>query len=201
MRSSKSRSRNKSNRNRNNPGNIINRVYDSSGPEGKVRGTPQQIIDKYNQLTRDAFLSNDRVAGENFQQHADTIPAFLGKRSARSRRVVSRPISKTVSASNVRKTPVPNVPRRRPMAQPSSPCRARARSLIWQTHRSLILPVMMTTVWSRRLKANRAVSRPAPASRASPPARTRHRLQKPHQHPLQRIRLAKLPSNSPSNWP
>jgi hypothetical protein len=79
MRSSKSRSRNKSNRNRNNPGNIINRVYDSSGPEGKVRGTPQQIIDKYNQLTRDAFLSNDRVAGENFQQHAEHYTRLLGE--------------------------------------------------------------------------------------------------------------------------
>lgn len=70
MRSSKSRSRNKSNRNRS-VGNIVNRVFDSSGPEGKVRGTPQQIIDKYNQLALDAQLSNDRVATENFQQHAE----------------------------------------------------------------------------------------------------------------------------------
>ncbi|MCK8485012.1 DUF4167 domain-containing protein [Aliiroseovarius sp. S2029] len=80
MRSPKSRSRNnKSNRNRNNPGNIINRVYDSSGPEGKVRGTPQQIIDKYTQLARDAFLSNDRVAGENFQQHAEHYTRLLSE--------------------------------------------------------------------------------------------------------------------------
>lgn len=70
MRSSKSRSRSKSNRNRS-VGNVVNRVFDSSGPEGKVRGTPQQIIDKYNQLARDAQLSNDRVAAENFQQHAE----------------------------------------------------------------------------------------------------------------------------------
>ncbi len=70
MRSSKSRSRSKSNRNRPS-GNILNRVFDSSGPEGKVRGTPQQIIEKYNQLARDAQLSNDRVATENFQQHAE----------------------------------------------------------------------------------------------------------------------------------
>ena len=61
MRSSKSRSRNKNNRNRNTLGNVVNRVFDSSGPEGKVRGTPQQIIDKYNQLARDAQLGNDRV--------------------------------------------------------------------------------------------------------------------------------------------
>ncbi|MFK7753102.1 MAG: DUF4167 domain-containing protein [Sedimentitalea sp.] len=80
MRSSKSRSRSKSNRNR--PatgGNVINRVFDSSGPEGKVRGTPQQIIDKYNQLARDAQLGNDRVATENFQQHAEHYLRLLSE--------------------------------------------------------------------------------------------------------------------------
>ena len=71
MRSSKSRSRSKGNRNNRSVGNIVNRVFDSSGPEGKVRGTPQQIIEKYNQLARDAQLGNDRVAAENFQQHAE----------------------------------------------------------------------------------------------------------------------------------
>ncbi|WP_132950179.1 DUF4167 domain-containing protein [Rhodovulum bhavnagarense] len=78
MRSSKSRSRSKSNRSRS-MGNIVNRVFDSSGPEGKVRGTPQQIIDKYNQLARDAQLSNDRVAAENFQQHAEHYLRLLGE--------------------------------------------------------------------------------------------------------------------------
>lgn len=71
MRSSKNRSRSKNNRNRSTGGNVVNRVFDSSGPEGKVRGTPQQIIDKYNQLAADATLGNDRVAAENFQQHAE----------------------------------------------------------------------------------------------------------------------------------
>ena len=73
MRSSKTRPRSKNNRNNNNRSgaNIMNRVFDSSGPEGKVRGTPQQIIEKYQQLTRDAQLSGDRVAAENFQQHAE----------------------------------------------------------------------------------------------------------------------------------
>ncbi|MCB1312948.1 MAG: DUF4167 domain-containing protein [Sedimentitalea sp.] len=80
MRMSKSRSRSKTNRNR--PvtgGNVVNRVFDSSGPEGKVRGTPQQIIDKYNQLARDAQLSNDRVATENFQQHAEHYLRLLSE--------------------------------------------------------------------------------------------------------------------------
>ena len=79
MRSSKSRSRSKSNRNRPSGGNVVNRVFDSSGPEGKVRGTPQQIIDKYNQLARDAQLSNDRVAAENFQQHAEHYLRLLSE--------------------------------------------------------------------------------------------------------------------------
>ncbi|MFV0358397.1 DUF4167 domain-containing protein [Tropicimonas sp.] len=78
MRSSKSRSRSKGNRSRS-MGNIVNRVFDSSGPEGKVRGTPQQIIDKYTQLARDASLGNDRVATENFQQHAEHYTRMLGE--------------------------------------------------------------------------------------------------------------------------
>ena len=78
MRTSKSRSRSKQNRNRS-VGNVVNRVFDSSGPEGKVRGTPQQIIEKYNQLARDAQLANDRVATENFQQHAEHYQRLLGQ--------------------------------------------------------------------------------------------------------------------------
>lgn len=78
MRSAKQRSRSKSNRPKS-LGNIVNRVFDSSGPEGKVRGTPQQIIDKYLVLARDAQLSNDRVAAENFQQHAEHYTRLLAQ--------------------------------------------------------------------------------------------------------------------------
>ncbi len=79
MRSSKSRSRGKNRGANRSPANNINRVFDSSGPEGKVRGTPQQIIDKYTQLARDAFLAGDRVAGENFQQHAEHYTRLLSE--------------------------------------------------------------------------------------------------------------------------
>ena len=78
MRSSKSRSR-KNRNNRPTGGNIINRVFDSSGPDGKVRGTPQQIIEKYNQLHRDAQLSGDRVNAENFAQHAEHYTRMLAE--------------------------------------------------------------------------------------------------------------------------
>ncbi|NOR31636.1 MAG: DUF4167 domain-containing protein [Sulfitobacter sp.] len=81
MKSSRSRSRSKNSRNRQpqGGGNVVNRVFDSSGPEGKVRGTPQQVIEKYNQLARDAQLSNDRVAAENFQQHAEHYLRMLSE--------------------------------------------------------------------------------------------------------------------------
>ena len=78
MRSSKSRSRSKPNRPRT-LGNITNRVFDSSGPEGKVRGTPQQIIDKYLVLAREAQLSNDRVSAESCMQFAEHYTRMLGE--------------------------------------------------------------------------------------------------------------------------
>ncbi|WP_412506839.1 DUF4167 domain-containing protein [Roseovarius sp. SYSU LYC5161] len=78
MKPSRSRSR-KNRNNRPSGGNVINRVFDSSGPEGKVRGTPQQIIDKYQQLHRDAVLSGDRVNAENFAQHAEHYLRLLAE--------------------------------------------------------------------------------------------------------------------------
>ena len=75
--SNKSRSRNKNNNRRQNPGNVINRVFDSSGPEGRVRGTPQQIIDKYQSLASDAMLAGDRIAHENFLHHSEHYSRLL----------------------------------------------------------------------------------------------------------------------------
>ena len=78
MRSSgKPRNKNRNNGRRPNPGNVINRVFDSAGPEGKVRGTPQQIIDKYQSLAHDSQLSGDRVSAENFQQHSEHYSRIL----------------------------------------------------------------------------------------------------------------------------
>ena len=80
MKSSRSRSRNK-NRNNTRPsgGNIVNRVFDSSGPEGKVRGTPQQIVEKYTQMHRDSLLARDSVNSENFAQHAEHYTRLLAE--------------------------------------------------------------------------------------------------------------------------
>jgi hypothetical protein len=48
-----------------------NHVFDSSGPEQRVRGTAQQLYDKYQQMGRDASSSGDRVLAEAYYQHAE----------------------------------------------------------------------------------------------------------------------------------
>ena len=45
--------------------------YDSNGPAGKVRGTAQQVLDKYQALGRDAMTAGDRIAAESFFQFAE----------------------------------------------------------------------------------------------------------------------------------
>ncbi|HEX4261557.1 MAG TPA: DUF4167 domain-containing protein [Acetobacteraceae bacterium] len=48
-----------------------NHVFDSNGPDVRVRGTAQQLFEKYLQLGRDATSSGDRVMGESYFQHAE----------------------------------------------------------------------------------------------------------------------------------
>lgn len=47
------------------------RNFDSNGPEVKIRGTAAHIFDRYCQLARDAHASGDRIAAENYLQHAE----------------------------------------------------------------------------------------------------------------------------------
>lgn len=48
-----------------------NRSLESNGPNVKLRGTAVQVYDKYQGLARDATSSGDRVAAENYFQHAE----------------------------------------------------------------------------------------------------------------------------------
>jgi Domain of unknown function (DUF4167) len=51
--------------------NPMTRVFESNGPDVKIRGTPSHIAEKYLQLARDAQTSSDPVAAENYFQHAE----------------------------------------------------------------------------------------------------------------------------------
>jgi hypothetical protein len=61
---------NNNNNNRKGP-NPLSRNYESNGPDVKIRGSAQQIAEKYAALARDAMSSGDRVMAENYLQHAE----------------------------------------------------------------------------------------------------------------------------------
>ena len=114
--SGKSRNKNRNNGRRPNPGNVINRVFDSSGPEGKVRGTPQQIIDKYQSLAHDSQLSGDRVSAENFQQHSEHYARLLleaqreiAEKSAAQESIEGGSIKEKTQSENVTNKELSNV--------------------------------------------------------------------------------------------
>jgi hypothetical protein len=67
----KQRMRNRNNNNNRRGQNPMTRVYESNGPDIKIRGTASHIAEKYLQLARDARSSGDPVAAENYYQHAE----------------------------------------------------------------------------------------------------------------------------------
>ena len=78
----KNNNNNNRNRNRNNNNNTNrrttggggspnNKVFDSNGPDVKLRGTTQTIAEKYMQMGRDAQSSGDSVAAESYYQHGE----------------------------------------------------------------------------------------------------------------------------------
>ena len=46
-------------------------TFDSNGPSVKIRGNAYQVFEKYITLAREATTSGDRIAAENFYQHAE----------------------------------------------------------------------------------------------------------------------------------
>jgi hypothetical protein len=46
-------------------------TFDSNGPEVRIRGNAYQVLEKYLAMARDATAAGDRIAAENFYQHAE----------------------------------------------------------------------------------------------------------------------------------
>ncbi|MCW5699196.1 MAG: DUF4167 domain-containing protein [Rhodospirillales bacterium] len=45
--------------------------FESAGPDGKIRGTAQQVLDRYLALARDATLAGDPITAESYFQYAE----------------------------------------------------------------------------------------------------------------------------------
>lgn len=63
-------------------GNNPNRHYESNGPDVKIRGSAQQVLEKYLQYARDAQTSGDRVMSEAYFQHAEHYQRLLSAMQA-----------------------------------------------------------------------------------------------------------------------
>src|SRR5438552_17177877 len=46
-------------------------TFDSNGPNVKIRGNAYQVFERYLAMAREAQSAGDRVAAENFYQHAE----------------------------------------------------------------------------------------------------------------------------------
>lgn len=65
------RSRNRGGNNRRGNQNNRSQVFDSNGPDVRIRGTAFQIHEKYVALAKDAAGIGDRIMEESYLQHAE----------------------------------------------------------------------------------------------------------------------------------
>jgi hypothetical protein len=57
-------------------------TYDSNGPDVKIKGTASQVTDRYQALARDALVTGNRVAAENYLQHAEHYQRIMNAHAA-----------------------------------------------------------------------------------------------------------------------
>ena len=62
-------------------------VFDSNGPEVRIRGTAYQIQEKYIALAKDAASSGDQVLAESYLQHAEHYQRVINEWGVQSPRV------------------------------------------------------------------------------------------------------------------
>ncbi len=56
-------------------------VFDSNGPDVRIRGTAHQVAEKYLALAKDATSSGDIVVAENYYQHAEHYIRLIGEQN------------------------------------------------------------------------------------------------------------------------
>ena len=65
--------------------------FESTGPEAKVRGTAQQVLEKYQALARDAYSAGDRILAEGYLQHAEHYYRIISLENESAGRDNNRP--------------------------------------------------------------------------------------------------------------
>ena len=80
--------------------NPMTRVFESNGPDIKIRGTASHVAEKYVQLARDARSSGDPVASENYYQHAEHYFRLIATAQEQFRQNQPQPRSENEMASD-----------------------------------------------------------------------------------------------------
>jgi hypothetical protein len=70
-----------------------NQTFDSNGPDIRVRGNAYQIFERYLALAREAARTDDRVASENYYQHAEHYFRISNANREQNSPETSRPIN------------------------------------------------------------------------------------------------------------
>jgi hypothetical protein len=70
-----------------------NQTVDSNGPNTKIRGSAHQVFERYIALAREAAIGGDRIAAENFYQHAEHYLRVANEGRAGNPQATPRPIT------------------------------------------------------------------------------------------------------------
>lgn len=75
---------NRRSRNRGNGSNGARRhnkmqVFDSNGPDVRIRGTAHQVCEKYMALAKDSASMGDKIMAENYLQHAEHYQRIINE--------------------------------------------------------------------------------------------------------------------------
>jgi hypothetical protein len=68
-------------------------TFDSNGPGIKIRGNAYQVFERYVALAREAVSSGDRIAAENFYQHAEHYFRVLNANGENPNQYQQRPMT------------------------------------------------------------------------------------------------------------
>lgn len=66
--------------------NPRNQTFESNGPDVKVRGNAQQVVEKYLALARDASSAGDRISAESYYQYAEHYYRIMNANLAHEQR-------------------------------------------------------------------------------------------------------------------
>ena len=81
-----------------------NQAFDSNGPDIRVRGTAEQIFQRYVALAREATTSSDRIAAENLYQHAEHYFRLSNARREGNSHQSSRPTTPANVPTHITRT-------------------------------------------------------------------------------------------------